>query len=721
MNNLLQQAVFYHQSKNYAEAKKLYKYLLKMDAGNFDALMLLGFLHAEAGEVEDAITFLSKAAKINDQSEPLCFNLAVAYMSNGQYQNAERFFRRVLAINPKNLKSIQELALVEARKGNLDASIAYYEKAIQISPADADLYNDLALIKKRQRDYSDAVLLFKKSLELNPINANALNNLGNLYIETGELDKAHGMFGAALDIGSGVSASFIGLGNIAEIRNQYDEALEFYDKSLAVDGKSIVALTNKAQILVRMGKHQEALAIFNEAYSLDPDFKNLSGARIGAQLQLCDWKSISKQIDGLQQRISNGLTATDPFVELTVIDSLKLQKKAAEIYFNDQFSAIKPLATKHERVSQKIRVAYCSADFRNHPISFLTAELFEIHNRGKFEFVGISFSDIKDEWQERISGAFDKFIDASQMSDEEVIGFARGYEIDIAIDLGGYTQKSRFGLFAKRLAPVQMSYLGYLGTTGSNCIDYIIADSEIIPAESQKFYSEKVAYLPSYQANDSHRKVSDLKFSRQALGIAEDAFVFCCFNNNYKILPDVFSSWMRILTKVEKSVLFLYVDNSIAQENLRKEAAARGVDPTRLIFGERLSVSDYLARYQVTDLFLDTYPYNAGTTASDALWAGIPVLTRRGESFASRVASSLLTAIGLPGLITKTMGEYEMLATSLGSDPDKLRAIKLKLQENKSTTPLFNTQQLAANLEKLYEIAHQRAISGQQPESIRVS
>jgi len=721
MNNLLQQAVFYHQSKNYAEAKKLYRYLLKMDAGNFDALMLLGFLHAETGEVEDAITCLSKAAKINDQSEPLCFNLAVAYMSKGQHQNAERFFRRVLAINPKNLKSIQELALIEARKGNLDASIAYYEKAIQISPSDADVYNDLALIKKRQKDYSAAIGLLKKSLELNPRNANAFNNLGNLYIETGGLDEAHRMFCTAIDIGSGAAASYIGLGNIAEIRNQYDEALELYNNSLAVDGKSIVGLTNKAQILVRMGKHQEALAIFNEADAIDSDFKNLCGARIGAQLQLCDWKSISKQIDGLQKRISNGLTATDPFVELTVIDSLKLQKKAAEIYFNDQFALVKPLPAKQERVSQKIKVAYCSADFRTHPIAFLTVELFEIHNREKFEFIGISFSDVKDEWQERISGAFDKFIDASQMSDEEVMDFARDQGIDIAIDLGGYTQKARFGLFAKRLAPVQMSYLGYLGTTGSNCIDYIIADSEIIPAESQKFYSEKVAYLPSYQVNDSHRIASDVQFSRQALGIPEDAFVYCCFNNNYKILPEVFASWMRILTKVEKSVLFLYVDNSIAQQNLRKEAAARGVDPGRLIFGERLSVSDYLARYQVADLFLDTYPYNAGTTASDALWVGVPVLTRRGESFASRVASSLLTAVGLPELITKTTSEYEALATSLGCDADQLRAITLKLQANKSITPLFNTPKFAENLEKLYEIAHQRAISGQQPESIRVS
>jgi predicted O-linked N-acetylglucosamine transferase (SPINDLY family) len=518
-----------------------------------------------------------------------------------------------------------------------------------------------------------------------------------------------------------MAGSYIGLGTISENRDSYSGAMDFYDKALCADEKSIVALTNKAHLLIKLGRYQEAQAIFNEAQSIDPHFRNLTGSKISVQLQLCDWSSLAKQVDGLQQKISNGLPATDPFIELTVSDSLRLQKKAAEIYCSDQYLVAKPLLAKQERASQKVKVAYCSADFRAHPVSFLTAELFEIHNREKFEFIGISFSNVKDEWHKRISCAFDQFIDASQMSDEEVINLAREIEIDIAIDLGGYTQKSRFGLFAKRLAPVQMSYLGYLGTTGSSCIDYIIADSEIIPTESQKFYSEKVAYLPSYQANDSHRAPSDLKFSKQSLGIPEDAFVYCCFNNNYKILPEVFASWMRILTKVEKSVLFLYVDNSMAQENLRKEAAARGVDPGRLIFGARLSVSDYLARYQVADLFLDTYPYNAGTTASDALWVGVPVLTRRGESFASRVASSLLTAVGIPELITKTTSEYEALAISLGSDADQLRAITLKLQANKSITPLFNTPKFAENLEKLYEIAHQRAISGQQPESIRVS
>lgn len=721
MNNLLQQAAFYHQNKNYIEAKKLYKYLLKMDSRNFDALMLLGFLHAELDEAEEAIHFLLQATKINDQSEPLCFNLAVAYMSQGRYQNAERFFRRTLVINPNNLKSIQELVAIESRKNNLDASVVYYEKAMQLSPGDGDIYNDFALIKKRQKDYSAAIELLSKALELNPRNSNALNNLGNLYIEIRDLDKAKKLFNAALDIDPEAVSSYIGLGNISEMRDLCIEAIDFYDKSLSLNRKSIVALTNKANILLRLRRYQDALAVFNEAYSLDPDFKNLCGARVGAHLQLCEWTSLPKQIDELQQKISNGQAVADPFVELTIADSPRLQKKAAEIYFNDQFSAIGVLARRQTRSSKKIKVAYLSADFRSHPVSFLTAELFELHTNEKFEFIGISFSTVKDEWHKRISSAFDQFIDASQMSDQEVLNLLNQSKIDIAIDLGGYTQKSRFSLFAKRIARVQMSYLGYLGTTGSNCIDYIIADSEVIPKESQKFYTEKIAYLPSYQVNDSHRISSNVDFTKTSFGIPEDAFVYCCFNNNYKILPEVFSSWMRILTKVEKSVLFLYVENIVAQENLKKEAVARGVDPARLIFGERLTVSDYLARYKLVDLFLDTFPYNAGTTASDALWAGVPVLTRQGEAFASRIASSLLRAIDLQELITKTISEYELLACNLGTDLGKFQAIKLKLMTNKSITPLFDTSQFVENIEKLYQIAHHRAVSGQQPENIWIS
>ena len=422
----------------------------------------------------------------------------------------------------------------------------------------------------------------------------------------------------------------------------------------------------------------------------------------------------------MQLKAQKGHAIVEPFIGLSISNSPTFQKRVAEIYFNKQFGLLKPVERARGKISSKIIVAYLSADFRLHPIAFLMAELFEVHSRDHFEFIGISFAATKDEMQQRISIAFDQFIDASQKSDEDVVTLMAQLGVDIAIDLGGYTQNSRFGIFVKRGAPIQMSYLGFLGTSSSNCIDYIIADDEIIPKESQKYYSEKIAYLPSYQVNDSKRAASSVEFTKTALGIPEDAFVYCCFNNNWKILPDIFSSWMKILTRVENSVLFLYVENQYAQENLRQEAVKRGVDPARLIFGGRLPVAEYLARYRVADLFLDTFPYNAGTTASDALWMGIPVLTRRGETFASRVASSLLKAVGLSGLITKTIDEYEALACSLAEAPGILQDMKLRLSTNKLKTPLFNTREFAANLEKIFLKAHQQRSAGQSVDHIYI-
>jgi predicted O-linked N-acetylglucosamine transferase (SPINDLY family) len=320
----------------------------------------------------------------------------------------------------------------------------------------------------------------------------------------------------------------------------------------------------------------------------------------------------------------------------------------------------------------------------------------------------------------RLSQAFNQFFDVYEKSDKEIALLARKLEIDIAVDLGGHTQDSRTGIFSYRAAPIQLGYIGYLGTMGAEYFDYLITDETIIPAELQKFYSEKIVCLPSYQVNDRKRAISDRQFTRQELGLPENGFVFCCFNNNYKILPTTFDLWMRILKRVEDSILFLYADNEWSKANLISEARVKGIDGARLVFGERISTQDYLARYRVCDLFLDTFPYNAGTTASDALWTGLPVLTLMGQSFASRVAASLLNAIGLPELITNTQEEYEALAIELATNPQKLVEIKLKLANNRLTTPLFDTPLFTKNLEAAYIKMHERCLAGLPPECIYV-
>jgi len=334
----------------------------------------------------------------------------------------------------------------------------------------------------------------------------------------------------------------------------------------------------------------------------------------------------------------------------------------------------------------------------------LIAELFELHDKSQFELIGISFGPMtNDEMRQRLEHSFDQFIEAGNKSDIEIAQLSRDLNIDIAVDLKGFTQDLRTGIFAHRAAPIQVSYLGYPGTMGAEYIDYIVADKALIPQAAQQAYSEKIVYLPhSYQVNDRKRAISDKVFTRAELGLPDQGFVFCSFNNNFKILPVTFAAWMRILQAVEGSVLWLFQDNPWAVENLKQEAIKHGIDPSRLVFAERMPSSEHLARHRMADLFLDTFPYNAHTTASDALWAGLPVLTLMGQSFASRVAASLLNAIGLPELMTSTPQAYEALATDLASNPEKLTSIKAKLNSNRLTSPLFDTPQFTKDLEQAY-------------------
>ena len=351
------------------------------------------------------------------------------------------------------------------------------------------------------------------------------------------------------------------------------------------------------------------------------------------------------------------------------------------------------------------------------------AELFELHDKTQFELFGFSFGPItNDEMRQRIEKSFDRFIEVGNKSDIEIAKLSRHFNIDIAVDLKGFTQDSRTGIFSYRAAPIQVNYLGYPGAMGAKYIDYIIADRTLIPVESQSCYSEKVVYLSdSYQVNDRRRIISDKQFSKEELGLPENGFVFCCFNNNYKILPTTFEGWMRILNAVDDSVLWLLQDTQLVVDNLKKEARKHGIDEQRLVFAERMLLSEHLARHRQADLFLDTLPYNAHTTASDALWAGLPVLTLKGKSFASRVAASLLNANDLPGLITETQQGYESLAIELALNPKKLADIKLKLANNNLTAPLFDTPLFTKKLEAAYIEMYERHQRDLQPDNILIT
>ncbi len=407
--------------------------------------------------------------------------------------------------------------------------------------------------------------------------------------------------------------------------------------------------------------------------------------------------------------MANGVSS--PFALLGLTDDAAVLRTAAKTFADAKHppSRALPVLAKYPR-HEKIRVGYFSANFHTHPVTVLSSDLFESHDRSRFEVTAFSFGpDIRDDMRERLEPAFDKFIDVRTQSDQDVAMAARNLEIDIAVDLTGITQDSRTSIFAMRAAPVQVNYLGYAGTMGADYFDYLIADPVLIPPDQREHYVEKIAYLPhSYMPSDPRRTISDREFTRSELGLPDTGFVFCCFNNSYKITPAVFDRWMKILQGVEGSVLWLSDDNVTAVANLKMEASSCGIDPKRLIFASRMpSPADHLARLRVADLFLDTLPYNAHATANDALWAGLPVLTLQGETFQGRVAASLLNATGLPEMVATTAEAYVALAIGLATDPERLQAIRRKLAANRLSTPLFD-RSLTGHIEGIYAAIYER-------------
>ena len=425
----------------------------------------------------------------------------------------------------------------------------------------------------------------------------------------------------------------------------------------------------------------------------------------------------------LASSVLKGNQSVAPFAFLAVPSSIEAQFKCAKIWIARECPPSEIPIWQGERYQHdRIRVAYLSPDFRKHAIALLAAGLFQCHDTTLFDIIALSSGpDDKSDMRMRLQASFNQFIDVATYSDNDIGRLIRKLEIDILIDLAGLTTGSRMAVFARRPAPISVSYLGYPGTSGANYIDYIIADRIVIPEEQRRFYPEKIVYLPNtYQVNDATRPIADQRFTRAQCGLPSTGFVYCCLNGNYKVTPSIFAAWMRILAKVEHSVLWLFESNMTAAKNLREAAAKQGIRPERLVFAKKLPLLDHLARYCLADLFLDTLPYNAHTTASDALWAGLPVLTCLGGTFAGRVSASLLHAIDLAELVTTSLEAYERMAVELAMHPYKLANIRDRLAANRRTMPLFNTELFAKHLETAYKIMYERYQSDLSPDHIFV-
>jgi predicted O-linked N-acetylglucosamine transferase (SPINDLY family) len=647
---------------------------------------------------------------------------------------------------PSNLaQKIFEKGLALHQSGQLTPAQELYRQALGLQSNHYEALHLLGVLNAQQKNYSQAIDLIGRSLKINPDNVAAYGNLGNTYKEMGRYEAAvecydqvmvrdpgyaniaanrdHALRELKQSIGtSGVADSYFRRGVRLSAARQFQAAIESYDNAIVARPDFAAAYFNRGNALNELEMRHAAIESYDRAIALNPDSELWQCVRLATKIHVCDWSVPRSRILELVQNIQRNGKAFFPFQVLALSGSPSIQRQAAESWIATRFPASLESGSVSKRsASRKIRIGYFSMDFCIHPVSLLTVELFETHDRDKFEVYAFSFGpDTKDKMRRRLEGAFDEFIDVSDKSDQEIAAMARALEIDIAVDLAGLTGASRTGIFALRAACLQVNYIGYPGTMGAGYMDYLIADNTLIPETSRHHYTEKIVYLPSFQANDSKRQMSDKVLTREDFGLPESGFVFCCFNNNYKITPGVFDSWMRILLSVKGSVLFLYEENELVATNLAKEAACRGVDENRLVFAKRVAVSEYLARYRVADLFLDTLPFNAGATASDALWAGLPVLTCQGEAFASRMASSLLMAVGLPELITRTQEDYERLAIDLATDPEQLKAIKEKLRRNRLSSLLFDTKLFTRNIEGAYTKMVERYRSGLPPDHIYV-
>jgi predicted O-linked N-acetylglucosamine transferase (SPINDLY family) len=545
------------------------------------------------------------------------------------------------------------------RIARYEEALASFDRALAIRADYPEALNSRGNALFELKRFEEALASYERALALRPHYAEALNNRFTALRVLKHLDKALTSYDRSLAIRPDYPEALCNRGNTLFELKRFEEAVASYDRALAVRPDFIEALSSRGNALLDLKRLDEALANYDRALAINPDYAPALSGLAGSALKICDWTRTARLADKLAVRIAAQQSAVAPFTLLGYCDDPALQLQCATNFIRDEVG-IEPSSLwdgtvwRHDR----IRVAYLSADFRIHPVAYLIAGLIERHDRGRFEVVGVSFGpDDASAMRARLVAAFDQFHDVRSMSDFAAAKLLREIEIDIAVDLNGYTRGARPQILAHRPAPIQVSYLGYPGTMGAGFIDYVIADPIVLPFDRQPFYTEKIVHLPEcYQVNDSKRKIGERTPTRGEAGLPDEGFVFCGFNNNYKITAPVFDVWMRLLRRVESSVLWLKRDNQAAERNLGNEAAARGIDPARLVFAGRLPLlEDHLARHRLADLFLDTLPYNAHTTASDALWAGLPVLTCQGRAFAGRVPASLLAAVGLPELVTDSL------------------------------------------------------------------
>jgi protein O-GlcNAc transferase len=711
----------FKQQGNLDEAMAAYRSAITARRDYPEAHNNAGVLLQMQGRLEEAASAYRAALALRPGYGEAGFNLGGVLHQTHELKAAEAAYRQVISLNPGIAVVHNNLGTVLKDQGRLDAALAAFEKAVELQPDYAEAFYNRATVLQQQAKLEAALADYGRAIELRKDYTDAINNAGIVLQELGRAGEAIGLYRSLLEWMPDHAGACNNLGTALLAEGAPEEARAAFEQALTHRPDFPEASYNLGNAWRELGNLAGAIAAYRNALRLRPDYADAFSQLTYHRAQACAWDNYLADQEKLLGMVRQGIRVP-PFYLLSTPASAGDQLVCARQW-------IEPLrppsdAVFSHRVSverARIRLGYLSGDFHQHATAQLMAELFERHDRDRFEVFAYSYGpDDNSLMRARLARGFDRFVDIRALSHHEAAGRIHADEVDMLIDLKGYTHQARPAISAHRPAPVQVSYLGYPATMGADFIDYIIVDPLVVPASQQPFFSERLLHLPRcYQPNDRRREVA-VGASRRECGLPAEGFVFCCFNNSYKLSPAFFDIWMRLLRAVPGSVLWLLKANRLVEGNLRSEAGKRGVDPTRLIFAPVVPSAEHLGRHRHADLFLDTLPCNAHTTASDALWVGLPVLTCSGETFAGRVAGSLLTAVGMAGLVTESLEQYEQTAQALARDPQRLIALRQTLQKNRDTSALFDLPKLTANIEAAYARMWQTWLSGQQPAAFSI-
>jgi protein O-GlcNAc transferase len=749
-------AMAQHEQNKVDEAAATSEQVIAIDPENIDALSVLSSCQQKKGMYRESLATCEQIISINPAVPESYVNCAYILDAFQQFDQALAKLDQAITLDPHLFTAFSNRGSVLRNLKRYDEALDSYSKALELAPHLADawlgrgnVFTELArhgeaLVAYRRalelrpdlsqawlgcgnvlaalKRYDEALVAYHKALELRPELSEAWLGRGNVLVELRQYENAVAAFSKALTFKPGLAGAWLGRGNVYGELGQYQEALAAYDKALMLNPDLAGAWIGRGYVCSQLRQYGDAFAAYDRAFAVEPKAKYVEISRLYAKMMICDWTDWEAEVSRLLLATRNGAPAL-LFPILSISSSPADQLAFAQRHMADQYPPSDPALWNGEIYHhERIRVAYLSADLRDHPVAHLVAGLFEQHDKSRFEVTAISFGPEQDSGlRSRIKASCEHFIEARSLSDRQIAELVRQREIDIAVDLTGFTLHNRTNIFAKRPAPIAVNYLGYPGTMGAEFYDYIIADRFVIPEDRHQHYQEKVVNLPDcFQANSSTRSFPDKIPTRSEANLPERGFVFCSFCNNFKVTPEMFDVWMRLLRQLDGSVLWLLKSNAAVERNLRREAMDRGVEPGRLIFAPGIGFFAYLARYRLADLFLDTLPFNGGTTASDALWAGLPLITCSGDAFAARMAGSLLNVVGLPELVTHSLQDYEQLALMLARDRDLLSSLKARLARNRDTCPLFDTRRFARNIEAAYATMWERYRRGEPPLSFAV-